>query len=199
MKRWFYLLLALCLTLLIFSACAGKNKDIQSVKDVLDELPVELDADTSKLLDKIDDVEITPPPATEANIKISAVLPEGWIEEEKKNSIVSYSKETNFVEVLKAWKPDEVKDAKGLAEYEKEVVGDSFEDSVFHDIENTKVSGIDAVRISIDIPIGSIKQRQTYVYFEKGGDFYKIMLASFLDDEDGMKDMESILESMKIE
>lgn len=163
----------ICLILSIFSACGSKNKDSQTLKDVIGELPVELDADTSELLDKIDDIDVdidtTPPPATEAKIEISVVLPEGWIEEEKDSSIASYIKDTNFVEVFEAWKPDEVNDLKGLAEFEKKAVEEYFEDAVFHDVENMKLSGLDAVRMPIDISLGTIKQRQTYVYFDKGG------------------------------
>ena len=83
-------------------------------------------------MDKIDDVEITHLPPGNIN---SAVLPEGWIEEEKTNC--SYSK-GNFVEVFKAWKPDEVKDAK-VGRIRKRGGRRFFEDSIH---ENTKVSGM---------------------------------------------------------
>jgi hypothetical protein len=199
MKKQLSFLSVFCLTLIIFSACASKGKEAQSLKETLDKLPVELDADTSELLDKIDDIDITAPPASEPKIRISVVLPEGWSEEENDTSIVSYNKDTNFIEVFEVWKPDDVNDLKGFAESEKKTLEETFKDAVFYEIENIKLSGMDAFCMPIDISFAGVKQRQTYIYFEKGGAYYKIMLACFPDDEAGMKDMESILESMKIE
>ena len=54
--------------------------------------------------------------------------------------------------------------------------------------------------ISLVIPITkSMNQVQWYIYFEKGGKFYKSMGAYFSDDEQGKADVESIIASMKIE
>lgn len=206
MKKAVSLMLIFCLILLVFSACAGKNKEVQSIKEALDELPVELDDETSELPDKIDDlgkaadVDITPPPASKAKIKISAVLPEGWTEEKRESSVASYIKDANVIEVFDIEKIYGASSIEELVEFEKETIKSAFgDDAKLYDTENTKVSGMDAIRLPIDVSFAGIKQRQTYIYFEKGGSFYKIVLGCFPDDEEGMKEMDSIIESMKIE
>lgn len=199
MKRLLAITVVLCMTLLIFTSC-GKNKksDTQSLKEALDDIPVTLDSDVSKLLEDLPDADIPDP--TKAKIKVSVTLPEGWEEEENDYSIANYMKGPNAITIYEAWSPSGVKDPKGLAEYEKEQLKGSFKDSVFHDIEDTKVAGYDAARMPIDIAIAGIKQRQTYIYFKKGNSFFKIMMAHFLDeDEEVLKEMDSIIESLKVE
>ena len=109
-------------------------------------------------------------------------------------------KDTSMIDVYEAWAPNEVKDLKGLAEYEQESIKKYFDDAVFYDIENDKIDGLDAIRMPIDISIGkTLKQRQTYIYFKKGGQYFKLMFAHFLDEEQGVKDIEAILDSIKID
>ncbi|MDD4296540.1 MAG: hypothetical protein PHC69_06230 [Ruminiclostridium sp.] len=202
MKRLFAFIIVISMTLLLFTSCGGKGKktDAQDMLDVLDDLPVELGDDTKDLLNDIAKVDIPATDATAAKIKISATLPEGWSEEAKSNSIASYIKDTNMVEVFEAWAPSEVKDLKGLAEFEQESIKKYFEDAVFYDMENDKLAGLDAIRMPIDISISkTFKQRQTYIYFKKGGQYFKLMFAHFTDEEQGVKDIEAIIDSMKIE
>jgi len=200
MKKFLVLTVTLCMALLIFSSCGGKNKKPNSLKDALDNLPVELDDDTSKLLDDIATAQIPETKPTEAKIKISATLPEGWEEEKKETAIASYLKGASMIEVFESWKPSEVNDPKGVAEYEKEQIKEHYEGSVFYDIEEVKIAGLDGARLAIDLSFGSIKQRQTYIYFEKGGKYFKLMMAHFLDEDQKVIDeMESIIKSMKIE
>jgi hypothetical protein len=109
-------------------------------------------------------------------------------------------KDTSLVQVIASWAPSEVKDTKALAEYELEQTSEYFEDATFSDVESYQVSGMEGSSISLVIPITkSMNQVQWYIYFEKGGKFYKIMGAYFSDDEQGKADVESIIASMKIE
>lgn len=97
MKKLSIITLTLCMTLLMLSSCGGKNKktDGQSLKDAIENLPVELDDDVSKYLDDVADFDILEP--TEAKIKVIATLPEGWQEETDENSIViACSKAASF-------------------------------------------------------------------------------------------------------
>lgn len=202
MKRLFTLIIVILMTLLLFTSCGGKGKktDNQDMLDVLDDLPVEMDDKAKDLLSDIAKADLPTTDGTASKIKISATLPEGWKEEEKSNSIVSYIKDTSMIDVYEAWAPNEVKDLKGLAEYEQESIKKYFDDAVFYDIENDKIDGLDAIRMPIDISIGkTLKQRQTYIYFKKGGQYFKLMFAHFLDEEQGVKDIEAILDSIKID
>lgn len=207
MKRLVLPLLILCLAFSILAACGNKKSkkedNVQSIVDQLDELPVELDDDTKELLEKIEDADPANvvPAAESAKIKVTADLPEGWTEvQDHPSMIASYEKETNMIQVMEAWAPSEVKGTKDLVEYEKEQIKEYFEDATFSEIENVTFLGMDAFRMVIDIPImKTMKQTQVYTYFEKGGNYYKVMGAYFSDDEQGKDEVEAITGSLKIE
>lgn len=205
LKRLIPILLALAMVFSMMTACGkkkAKDDNIGSVKEQLEDLPVEFDDDTQQLLDKIDSTDAgSTAPSAASNINVTVDLPEGWVEnKDQTNVIAAYEKETNMVYVMAAWVPDEVKNVTDLAEYEKEQVGEYFEDAVFSEVESVTVSGMQGARLSMDISIAkTLKQTQTYVYLEKGGNYYKILIAYFSDDEQGKKETEDILASMKIE
>lgn len=205
-KRFLPAVLVLCLVFSLFTAC-GKKKtqkdDAQSIADQVEKLPVELDDDTKELLEGIEDIDTgsTAPSATQPNIKVTAELPEGWSEKtDNPSSIAYYERETNLVQVMAGWAPSEVKNTKGLAEYEIEQIKEYFEEATYSDIESYKLSGHDGSRMSIDIPItDTMKQTQVYVYLDINGKYYKIMGAYFSDDEQGKLDVEALIASLKIE
>lgn len=199
------ILLALAMVFSMMTAC-GKKKvkddDIGSIREQIEELPVELDDNTKELLDKIDsaDTGSTAPAAPAVNFQVTVDLPEGWVEKEDQTNIAAYEKETNMVNVMAGYAPSEVKNVTELAAYEREQIKEYFEDAVFSEVESYQISGMQGAWISMEITIGkTMKQTQSYVYFEKGGKYYKIMIAYFSDDEQGKKDTEAILASMKIE
>ena len=205
LKKLVPILLAFAMVFSMMTACGkkkAKDNDIGSIRDQIEDLPVELDDDTKDLLDKLDSADTgSTAPASAPSIKVTVDLPEGWTEKaDQINTIAAYEKETNMVSVMSAWAPDEVENVSDLAESEKEQIREYFEDAVFSEVESVTVSGMQGARLSMDIPIAkTLNQTQTYIYLEKGGKYYKIMIAYFTDDEQGKNETEAILSSMKIE
>jgi hypothetical protein len=205
MKKLVLFLLAFAMVFSMVTAC-GKKKDEQDdagfVEDKLEDLPVQLADDTKELLDQIDSaVNGSTASAAKTDVKITVDLPEGWTEKENPiNMLAAYEKGTTMVNVLEPYAPSSVKNTAELAEYEKEQLKGFFEDVVFSEIESITVSGIKGSRLSMEITIGkTLKQTQSYVYLEKDGVYYKIMIAYFSDDEQGKREAEEVLTSLKIE
>lgn len=202
-KKMVLFLLALAMMLTMMTAC-GKKKarqdDAGSIK--VEVTPVQLDENTEEPLDKVDNADTgSTGSAAKPDVKVTVNLPEGWTEKENAtNMIAAYEKETSMVNVLAPYTPSNVKNTAELAEYEKEQLKEVFEDVVFSEIESITVSGMQGSRLRMEITIAkTLKQTQSYVYLEKGGMYYKIMIAYFSDDEQGKKEAEEVLSSLKIE
>ncbi len=204
-KRLIPILLVVAMMFSVFTACGRKKTpedEINAAREQIEDLPVQLDDKTEELLDKAENIDTDNIPAlAPANIKVTVDLPEGWEEDkDTTNVVVAYKKDTNMFNLMQGYAYSEVNNAKDLAKLDLEQLKEYFEDAAFSEVEDITVAGMEGYKYSIEISITeSMKQVQMYVYFEKGGDYYKVMSAWFSNDEEGKEDIEHILTSMKIE
>lgn len=203
-KRLKPVMLVLCLAFLILAGCdgskeskSGKEGALRSKPDQIDNNPVQKVNNNELPENNADTGSADPIP----EVKITVDLPEGWDDTSgQKNTLASYERETNMVQVTAAWAPREVQNTKDFAEYEKEQIKDYFENAVFSDIESYTLSGLEGSCMTIDITISkNIKQKQIYVFINKDGKYYKVVAVFFVDDKKIEKDVETIMNSMKIE
>ncbi|NLO38332.1 MAG: hypothetical protein GX115_02510 [Ruminiclostridium sp.] len=204
-KRLIPILLVVAMLFSVFTAC-GKKKtpkdEISTAREQIEDLPVQLDDKTEALLDKAENIDTgNVPTLAPANIKVTVDLPEGWEEDkDSTNVVVAYIKDTNIFNLMQSYAYSEVNYAKDLAKLEMEQIKEYFEEAAYSELEAVTVAGLEGCKFSMELAITeSMKQTQMYVYFEKGGNYYKVMSAWFSNDEEGKEDIEHILASMKIE
>jgi hypothetical protein len=215
MKRLLAALMVCCIVLTMLTGCVEVKKkdaepakdspstskqDIDEALDTLEDSGVTLDPDLEDLLDDIDQADNDAAVAANADVKVTADLPEGW--ELDEDAVVPFSATSglNMVMVTKAWLPDDSNDAKGAAEDAIEQIKEYFEDAEYSAVENKKMAGYDGAGFYMDISITStFIQRQEYFYFMKGKQLFMIQGAYMADDEAGGAEVRKVMDSVKIE
>lgn len=214
MKRLLAVLMVCCIVLTMLTGCVEVKKkdaepakdspstskqDIDEALDTLEDSGVTLDPDLEDLLEDIDQEDIDAAAAANADIKVTADLPEGW--ELKEDSPVPFNAQNGFnmVMVTTAAMPG-TSNAREAAEEAVEQIKKYFEDAEFSPIEEKKMAGFDGAGYYVDISITqSMVQRQEYFYFMKGKQLFMIQGAYMADDEAGAIDVQKVMDSIKVE
>lgn len=214
MKKFLAILMVCCIVLTMLTGCAGVKKkgeepardnssvskdDIDEALDTLEDAGVTLDSDLSDLLEDIDQEDIDAAAAANANVKVTADLPEGWELDKDSPLPLSARNGFNMVMVTTAAMPG-TNSAKEAAEEAIEQIKEYFEDAEYSAVEEKKIAGYDGAGYYMDISITqSMVQRQEYFYFQKDDQLFMIQGAYMADDEAGANEVRKVMESIKIE
>lgn len=219
MNKLLSALLVFCLAFSLLTGCGGrasdndkdepkkseKSSDDNSGGNIdvdLEDLGIDLDIDLDEL-EKYD----TGTSYDSVDYKVSVDLPEGWKESENSSpsTLVSYEKMDektfNFV-MFTVYKPTASLGSKSIEQWAKdnaEAIMDIYEDAKTSEIESTTIAGCPAARYDLFMNFAGIEQIQVYVYLVKDGKVIMVTGAYWPEDEQGAKEVEDILASMKIE
>ena len=222
MRRYLAVLMVCCIVLTMLTGClevkkkteepvtnnseisGGNNEvsenDIDEALDNLEDSGVTLDPELESLLEDIDQEDIDAAVAANADVKVTADLPEGWELDEAAVVPLSAKNGFNMVMVTKGWMPDGGNDAKAAADDAINQIKEFFEDAEYSAVENKKMAGYDGASFYIDISLtASMIQRQEYFYFIKDGQVFMIQGAYMADDEAAASEVQKIMDSVKIE
>lgn len=215
MKKFIAVLTVFCIALTMLTGCVGVNKkdpgnetgkekevikkeDVDKAIDTLEDSGVSLDPDLKDLIDDIDQEDIDAAAAANADIKVTADLPEGWVRDEE--AVVPFSAKSGMnmvmVTAVIMSSSDPLKAAEEAAEQTKKY----FEDAKFSPVESMKLSDYDGAGYSIEISItSSFVQTQEYFYFSKDGRLFMVQGAYMADDEAGAAEVRKVMDSIKVE
>lgn len=176
-----------------------KKEDIEEAVDAMEDAGVTLDSDVKDLLEDVDQADIDAAASANADLKVTADLPEGWVEDTKEGIAFSATKDLNMMMVTKSWMPEGVNDANGVAEDAIKQIKEYFEDAKYSAVENKKMAGYDGAGFYIDITITeSMIQRQEYFYFIKDGQPVMVQGAYMADDEAAAAEVHKVMDSIKL-
>lgn len=190
-KRILFIILVCCLSIPLFTAC-GQPESGTAGGIPLTQAPGEVSSTPV----------LTAPMNTTEEISISVVAPDSWIKKDDDSTLIWYENadDASFVNVLKPWIPSDAKNAMDVAKYEQQQINVSFQEAQVSEPLETKLDGIDAVRMELDIAISEeLSQKQIYIYFFVDGTAYQVMGAYLSNNAQGVSDVESIIQSMKID
>lgn len=219
MKKILAAVLLCCMVLTMLTGCIGVKKidetsketveneqgndvtkeDLEEAVDTMEDAGVTLDPDLEDMLEDVDQADIDAAAAANAELKVTADLPEGWEQDTKASVAFSATKDLNMVMVTKSYIPDGVNDANGVAEDAIKQIKEFFEDAEYSAVESKNMAGYDGASFYIDISITeNMVQRQEYFYFIKGSDAIMVQGAYMADDEAAAAEVQKVMDSIKL-